>query len=50
MIPVRVDLKILSNVVEREVVKKTDYNELVNKVNAIDAGGSCLKKQIMIIK
>ena len=40
----------LSNVVESEGVKKTDYNELVKKVNAIDTGGSCLKKQIMIIK
>ena len=41
---------LLSNAVEREVVKKTEYNELVKKVNAIDTGGSCLKKQIMIIK
>ena len=33
--PVPVDLKKLSEVVEKEVVKKTKYNELVKKVYAI---------------
>ena len=34
--PVPFDLKKLSHVVENDVVKKTVYDELVKKVNAID--------------
>ena len=32
-----VDLRKLSNVVKNDVVKKTEYNELVKKVNNISA-------------
>ena len=35
---VPVDLSKLSNVVKNDVVKKTDYNKLVTKVNNIDTG------------
>ena len=34
--PVQGDLAKLSNVVKNDVVKKTDYDKLVNKVNRID--------------
>ena len=37
------DLSKLSNLVKNEVVKKTEYNKLVNKVNNIDASGFLLK-------
>ena len=40
---VPVDLYKLTNVVKNEVVKKTEYNKLVNKVNSIDASGFLLK-------
>ena len=40
---VPVDLSKLSNVVKSEVIKKTEYNKLVNKVNNIDTSGSLLK-------
>ena len=40
---VTVDLSKLSNVVKNEVVKKTEYNKLVNKVNNIDTSGFVLK-------
>ena len=36
LVPVPTDLSKLSNVVKNDVVKKTDYNELVAKVNNID--------------
>ena len=39
----RVDLSKLSNVVRNEVVKKTQYNKLVNKVNNINTSGFLLK-------
>ena len=38
-----VDLSKLSNVVNNEVVKKTVYDKLVSKVNAIDTSGFVLK-------
>ena len=38
--PVLTDLSKLSNVVKNDVVKKTDYNELVAKVNNIDTSDS----------
>ena len=46
--PVRTDLSKLSNVVKNDVVKKTDYDKLVPKVNAIplnniDTSGFVLK-------
>ena len=37
------DLSKLSNVVNNEVVKKTEYDKLVTKVNDIDTGGFILK-------
>ena len=40
---VPVDLSKLSNVVKNEVVKKTEYNKLVNKVNNINVSGFLLK-------
>ena len=40
---VPVDLSKLSNVVKNEVIKKTEYNKLVNKVNNIDTSGFLLK-------
>ena len=40
---VPVDLSKLSNVVKNEVVKKTEYNKLVNKVNNIDTSRFLLK-------
>ena len=38
-----VDLSKLSNVVKKEVIKKTEYNKLVNKVNNIDTSDFVLK-------
>ena len=35
LIPVPADLSELSNVVKNEVAKKTEYNKLVKKFNAI---------------
>ena len=40
---VPVDLSKLSNVVKNEVIKKTEYDKLVNKVNNIDTSGFILK-------
>ena len=40
---VPVDLSKLTNVVNNDVVKKTEYNKLVNKVNNIDNSGFVLK-------
>ena len=40
---VSVDLSKLSNVVNKDVVKKTVYNKLVAKVNSIDTIGFVLK-------
>ena len=37
------DLSKLSNVVKIEVIKKTEYNKLFNKVNNIDTSGFVLK-------
>ena len=36
LVPVPNDLAKLSNVVKNDVVKKTEYNKLVTKVNDID--------------
>ena len=41
--PAPTDLSKLSNVVKNEVIKKTEYNKLVNKVNNIDTSGFLLK-------
>ena len=43
LVPVPADLSKLSNVVNNEVVKKTEYDKLVTKVNNIDTGGFILK-------
>ena len=40
---VSVDLAKLSNVVKNDVVKKTEYNKLVTKVDNIDTTGFVLK-------
>ena len=41
--PVPVDLSKLSDVVKNDVVKKTEYDKLVGKVNNIDTSGFVLK-------
>ena len=41
--PVPNDLAKLSNVVKNDVVKKTEYNKLVTKVDNIDTTGFVLK-------
>ena len=41
--PVPNDLAKLSNVVKSDVVKKTEYNKLVAKVNNIDTTGFVLR-------
>ena len=41
--PVHVDLSKLSDVVKNDVVKKTEYDKLVTKVNNIDTTGFALK-------
>ena len=41
--PVPNDLAKLSNVVKNDLVKKTEYNKLVSKVNGIDITGFVLK-------
>ena len=43
LVPVLVDLSKLSNVIKKEVVKKTVYDKLVAKVNNIDISGFVLK-------
>ena len=43
LVRVPVDLSKLSNVVKNEVVKKTVYDKLLNKVNNIDTSGFLLK-------
>ena len=43
LVPVPVDLSRLSDVVKNGVVKKTDYDKLVAKVNSIDTSGFVLK-------
>ena len=41
--PVPVDLSKLSDVVKNDVIKKAEYNKLVNKVNNIDTSRFILK-------
>ena len=43
LVPIPNDLSKLSNVVRNEVVKKTEYNKLVTKVNNIDTSDFVLK-------
>ena len=43
LVPVPVDLSKLSDVVKNDVVKKTEYDKLVAKVNNIDTSGFVLK-------
>ena len=50
LVPVPVDLSKLSNLVNNGVVKKTEYNDLANKVNNIDTSRFILKKDTMQIK
>ena len=44
------DLSKLSNVVRNDVVKKTEYNKLVTKVNNIDTSDFVLKTNIVLTK
>ena len=44
LITAPVDLSKLSNVVKNDVVKKTVYDELVPKINAIDTSGFVLNR------
>ena len=43
LVPIPADLSKLSNVVKNDVVKKTVYDQLVTKVNHIDASDFVLK-------
>ena len=43
LVPVPVDLSKLSDFVKNDVVKKTEYDKLVGKVNNIDTSGFVLK-------
>ena len=43
LVSVPVDLSKLSDVVKNDVIKKTDYDKLVTKVNAVDTSGFVLK-------
>ena len=44
--PLPVDLSKISEVVKNDVVKKTEYNKLVTKVDHIDTTNFVKKKQI----
>ena len=46
LMPVPVDLSKLSDVVKNDVVKKTEYDKLVEKVNNIDTSGFGLKTKL----
>ena len=43
LVPVPVNLSKLSNVVKNDVIKKAEYNRLINKVNNIDTSRFILK-------
>ena len=43
LVPLPTDLSKLSNVVKNDVIKKTEYNKLVNKINNINTSGFILK-------
>ena len=43
VVPVPLDLSKLSDVVKNDVVKKTEYDKLVAKVNRVDTSGFVLK-------
>ena len=43
LVPVLVNLSKLSNVVKNDVIKKAEYNRLINKVNNIDTSRFILK-------
>ena len=43
LVPVPTDLSKLFDVVKNDVIKKTEYNKLVTKVNNIDTSGFILK-------
>ena len=49
LVPVPADLSKLSHVVNNDVVKKTKYNYLTNKVNNIDTSRYILKQNTMQI-
>ena len=41
--PIPVDLSKLSDVIKNDVVKKSEYDKLVAKVNSVDTGAFVLK-------
>ena len=43
LVPVPTDLSKLSNVVKNDVIKKTEHDQLVGKVNKVDTSGFVLK-------
>ena len=45
LVPVPADLSKLSDVVKNDVIKKAEYNKLVNKVNNIDTSRFILKSK-----
>ena len=49
LLPVPVDLSKLSDVVKNSVVKKTDYDKLIAKVNSIDSSEFALKKFLILV-
>ena len=50
LVPVPTDLSKLSNVVKNDVLKKTDYNKVVTKVDNIDASGFVFKTKYDVDK
>ena len=46
LVSIPVDLSKLSDIVKNDVVKKTEYNKLVTKVDNIDTTNFVKKKQI----
>ena len=48
LVPVPVDLSKLSDVVKNDVVKKTEYDKLVAKVNSIETSGFVLTSMMRI--
>ena len=48
ILPVPVDLSKLSDVVKNDVVKKTEYDKLVAKVNSIETSGFVLTSMMRI--
>ena len=50
LVPVPTDFSKLSNVVKNDVIKETEYDKLVAKVNNIDTSGFVLKTKYDTVK